>query len=67
MTNEQIIEAVTREVLAALAGDASDPCADCLGSCAAHCADDVRTMVANGASRVSYSGDGAHVPSDLAP
>jgi deoxyribose-phosphate aldolase len=67
MTNEQLIEAVTREVLAALAGDSSDPCSDCLGSCAAHRSDDVRRMVANGASRVTYYGNGAHVPSDLAP
>ncbi len=67
MTNEQIIEAVTREVLAALAGDAAEACADCLGSCAASCSDKVRTIVASGATRVTYRGDGAHVPSDLAP
>ncbi len=66
MTDDQIIEAVTREVLQALAADSSDPCADCLGSCAAHCSDKVRTVVASGASRVTYHGNGANVPADLA-
>ncbi len=65
VTEQQIIEAVTREVLAALGAD--DPCADCHGSCAAHCADTVRVLVANGAARVTYQGDGGRVPSDLAP
>ncbi len=64
MNQDALIEAVTREVLAAL--NASDPCADCHGSCAAHSPDRVRRVVANGADRVSYHGQGADVPLDLA-
>lgn len=64
MNEHQLIEAVTREVLAALGAD--DPCADCHGSCAAHSPDRVRSVVANGADRVSYRGGGADVPMDLA-
>lgn len=63
---EQIIEAVTREVLAALAGRSGDRCLDCLGNCAAHCSDEVRTVVAAGASRINFHGNGADVPADLA-
>ena len=65
-SNDAIIEAVTREVLEALAGRSSDPCADCLGSCAAHSSDSVRAVVANGAERITYNGDGGRVPADLA-
>jgi len=64
MNQEELIEAVTREVLAALA--VADPCADCHGSCAAHSPDKVRSVVANGADRVSYRGQGSEVPMDLA-
>jgi deoxyribose-phosphate aldolase len=69
-TTEALIDAVTREVLAALAarnGDACD-CSDgtCKGACAAHHPDKVRGVVSNGAERISYSGDGAEVPRDLA-
>ena len=64
MNQHDLIEAVTREVLAAL--DVGDPCADCRGSCAAHSPDRVRSVVANGADRVSYRGQGAEVPMDLA-
>ncbi len=67
-TTEALIDAVTHEVLAALAargvGDCSDP--SCQGACAAHCSDKVRGVVATGADRISYSGDGADVPRDLA-
>lgn len=63
---EQLIETVTRQVLAALAGGSGDRCADCIGNCAAHCGDKVRRMVEAGASRVSYGGAGAEVPGDLA-
>jgi len=67
-TTEALIDAVTREVLAALAGkdlcDCSDP--DCRGACAAHCADKVRSVVSTGAGRISFSGNGADVPRDLA-
>jgi deoxyribose-phosphate aldolase len=68
-TTDALIEAVTREVLAALAArDGDDCCSDpaCQGACAAHCADKVRGVVSNGAERISYSGDGAEVPRDLA-
>ena len=63
---DALIEAITREVLAALSGTSGDPCTDCLGACAAHSADKVRAVVANGASRITYQGDGADVPRDLA-
>jgi len=71
-----LVEAITREVLAALganstgaaggAGDAADPCASCLRGCAAQCAVKVRDIVAGGASRVEYHGPAAEVPRDLA-
>ncbi len=64
MTNQALIDAVTREVLAALR--TTDPCADCHGSCAAHSPDKVRSVVANGADRVSFNGAGSDVPMDLA-
>ncbi len=64
MTNMALVEAVTREVLAALTGE--DPCAACHGSCAAHSPDAVRKVVANGADRVSFHGHGSDVPIDLA-
>jgi deoxyribose-phosphate aldolase len=63
---EQLIETVTRRVLAALAGGSGDRCADCIGNCVAHCGDKVRRVVEAGATRVSYGGNGAEVPSDLA-
>lgn len=64
MNQQELIEAVTKEVLAALS--TGDPCEDCHGSCAAHSPDRVRKVVANGADRVSYHGEGADVPMDLA-
>jgi len=67
---DDLIEAITREVLAAFgAGGGSataDPCLNCPAACAAQCSDKVRAVVAGGASRISYRGDGAHVPRDLA-
>jgi deoxyribose-phosphate aldolase len=60
-----LIEAVTREVLAALAS--GDTCSECGGSCAAHSPDKVRDVVTNGASRIAYHGRGGDVPRDLAP
>ena len=60
-----LIEAITREVIAGLAGPA-DACRDCGGSCAAHCSDTVRSVVATGAARITYQGAGADVPLDLA-
>jgi deoxyribose-phosphate aldolase len=65
MNREELIEAVTKEVLAALSGSA-DPDAECEGACAAHSPDKVRDIVANGADRVSYYGNGSEVPLDLA-
>ena len=67
-TTDALVDAVTREVLAALAGRAHDDCSDpsCQGACAAHCSDKVRGVVSTGAERISYSGDGADVPRDLA-
>ncbi len=64
-SREQIIETVTRKVLQALTGS-GDRCADCVGNCAACCADKVRSVMAVGAARVSYGGDGSQVPNDLA-
>jgi deoxyribose-phosphate aldolase len=67
MPNDALVDAVTREVLAALARNdtsCSDP--SCKGACAAHCSDTVRSVLSTGAGRVSYSGDGAEVPRDLA-
>ena len=66
LDKEQLINAITREVLAALAGQGGDACLNCLGNCAAHCPNDVRAVVAAGADRISYNGDGAAVPADLA-
>jgi deoxyribose-phosphate aldolase len=67
-TTEALIDAVTREVLAMLAGRGACDCSDpsCQGACAAHCSDTVRGVVSTGAERISYSGDGADVPRDLA-
>ena len=67
-TTDALIEAVTREVLAALAGRGACDCSDpsCQGACAAHCSDTVRGVVSTGAERISYSGNGADVPRDLA-
>ena len=67
-TREDLIEAVTREVLGALSPGSKpgDMCADCEGACAAHCSDKVRGIVGTGAGRISYSGSGADVPADLA-
>lgn len=64
---EELIQAVTQEVVAALsAPEPQDRCRDCQGSCAAHCSDKVRSVVGSGAGRISYTGDGAKVPGDLA-
>jgi deoxyribose-phosphate aldolase len=73
-TRDQLVEAITREVLASLGAPAgpgaqSSPdgmCASCSGACAAQCATKVRDVVAGGASRVEYHGQAADVPTDLA-
>jgi deoxyribose-phosphate aldolase len=68
MTDERdlLIETITREVLAALSIGGGETCANCGGSCAAHCADKVRDVVTNGATRIAYHGRGDDVPRDLA-
>jgi deoxyribose-phosphate aldolase len=67
-TTDALIDAITREVLAALTADSGCGCGDpsCRGACAARCSDAVRGVVSNGAERISYSGEGAEVPRDLA-
>ncbi len=62
---ENLVEAVTRQVLAELGGG-SGQCSDCKGACAAECSDKVRSMVGEGAERISYNGDGSRVPGELA-
>ena len=69
-----LVEAITREVLAASAArgrapgrpSAADPCASCVRGCAAQCATKVRDIVAGGATRVEYHGRADDVPGDLA-
>jgi deoxyribose-phosphate aldolase len=56
VNRDQLIEAVTREVLVAL-DVANDICDN---------PDQVRKVVANGADRVAFHGDGSEVPLDLA-
>ncbi len=63
---DELIETITREVLAAIAGQASDDYLACVGDCAAHSSEKVRSVIAAGAARVSYVGNGADVPTDLA-
>jgi deoxyribose-phosphate aldolase len=58
---DAIIEAVTREVVAILGTD--DECSG--DDCAVHSSEKVRAIVANGASRVTFSGKAAEVPADL--
>ena len=58
---DALIEAVTREVIATLGVDD-----ECTGDdCAVHSSEKVRAIVANGASRVTFSGRAAEVPADL--
>ena len=68
---DALVEAITREVLAALGqgtpgADANDPCGTCLQSCAAQCATKVRSLMESGADRIEYHGDANAVPLDLA-
>ncbi len=66
-TREDLIEAITHRVLAEIQEQSGkEECPDCSGGCAASCSDKVRTVVGEGACRVSYSGNGADVPADLA-
>ena len=69
MDREELIEVVARRVLEELDGGHHGPsecCAECSGGCAANCSDKVRCMVDEGACRISYNGNGADVPADLA-
>lgn len=63
---DALIEAVTAEVLSLLSGDGDDHFIKCVGDCAAHSSEKVRSVVAAGASRISFNGDAADVPIDLA-
>jgi deoxyribose-phosphate aldolase len=65
---DALVEAITREVLAALgsAAGAADPCDTCEASCASHCSSKVRTFTAEGADRIEYQGPAEDVPLDLA-
>jgi len=63
---DELIEAITGEVLAAIAGPGWDDYLACVGDCAAHSSEKVRSVIAAGAARVSYVGNGADVPTDLA-
>jgi deoxyribose-phosphate aldolase len=66
-TREDLIEAITQRVLTELESKNTEgECQDCCGSCAASCSDKVRQLVGEGACRVSYHGNGADVPTDLA-
>ena len=63
---EQLVEVITRRVLAELERDPKEECSDCEGSCAAHCPDKVRAIVDEGAVRIGYNGRGGDIPSDIA-
>lgn len=63
---DALVEAITREVLATIAGEAWDDCMACVGDCVAHSAPKVRSVLAAGATRVTFNGAGADVPTDLA-
>jgi deoxyribose-phosphate aldolase len=63
---EELIETITRRVLAELDRDPEEECADCHGSCASHCPDKVRTLVDEGAARIAYNGRGGDIPADIA-
>jgi deoxyribose-phosphate aldolase len=63
---DELVETITREVLAAIGGASWDEYLACVGDCAAHSSEKVRTVIAAGAARVSYVGNGADVPTDLA-
>ena len=68
LDRERLIDVVTREVLSAMGADEGDRCLDCIGACAAHCADKTRQVKTAGAGRISLEGPGhaAEVPTDLA-
>ena len=63
---EELVELITRRVLAELDRTKDDECPDCEGSCVANCPDKVRTVMGHGAGRISYRGNGGNVPADMA-
>ncbi len=73
---EHFVETVTQKVLQALVTTKGGGtlcehqldklCAECVGNCVANCTVKVRTMVEAGVERLSYGGNGADVPADLA-
>lgn len=63
---EELIQVITARVLAELERPADERCVECEGSCAARCSDKVRTIVDEGAARISYNGRGGDVPAELA-
>ena len=63
---EGLIEEITRRVLAELQDDSAKRCVGCRGGCASECSEKVRALVDEGACRVSFHGNGADVPADLA-
>jgi deoxyribose-phosphate aldolase len=65
-SREEIIEAVTEQVLTALLAETTPTCATCGGDCVVGCSDKVRAVVANGAARISRYGKADGVPADLA-
>jgi len=65
-SRDEIIEAVTEQVLTALLAETTPTCTSCGGDCVVGCSDKVRTVVANGAARISRFGPAAGVPADLA-
>ncbi len=65
MNRQELVEEVTRRVVAALGGSPGGCCSDCAGGCAACCSEDVRSVVDAGACRISYCGKGGKVPTDL--
>jgi deoxyribose-phosphate aldolase len=63
---EELVELITRRVLAELDRTKDDECPDCEGSCVANCPDKVRAVMGQGAGRISYRGNGGNVPADMA-
>jgi len=83
--HEHLVETITQRVLRALvaqplsastgAAATAARCPDCVGCCAAHCSDKVRSVLGAGAGRIAFAAaatqtghaiSGAEVPTDLA-
>lgn len=66
-SRKEIIDAVTEQVLAAIAAETQGTCSICGGDCVVGgCSDKVRSVVASGAARISRVGPANGVPDDLA-